>query len=552
MGRFRVVIAALAVMLIGTVAWAQDSSLSGRVSNTQGGVIANADVTLHLMPAPGAPPAMPSMPGMNDRTTKSGADGAFTFDRVAAGQYVLQADAPGFERSSQAVTVPGATLTFALNLEPLVLPGAEAAAPRAGEASDAQALLDRIKTLEERLSDLEAGTVLSEPETRVKQIEVYVDEAGNQHDEPVPGAKKEVTYQRERVYRRQTINEKIEEALADAEEHNVKVGVSAAITPQVARQTTGAPQPADDHAYQLASADVFFTAGIAQHTLFYADVVGLSGTPPDLEISGLTLLNGYSARLVRQNEIGLREAWLRTELFSQKLALTAGRLDLTNFFDRNAAANDETTQFLSDALVNNPALGLAANGSGLAAVFDPKNGFNFKIGFQQSNPEATNLNDSIYWLTEVGYLMTPFGLGEGSYRAWYRAAEAAGQTSTAWGLSLDQKIAQPVTLFGRYGDGHVPTGAEDETAFSSGQHFWSGGVQFQEGVVFNPLDSWGIGYSQTRLAAGDKEHLVEGYYNFQLSEKLRLSFHLSHALEVPAGAEKYGFLVPGVRLQASF
>jgi hypothetical protein len=68
----------------------------------------------------------------------------------------------------------------------------------------------------------------------------------------------------------------------------------------------------------------------------------------------------------------------------------------------------------------------------------------------------------------------------------------------------------------------------------------------------NPSDSWGVGYSQTRLDAGDKEHLVEGYYAFQLSEKLRLSFHLTHALEVPEGTERSGFLVPGVRLQASF
>lgn len=552
MGRFRLMVATLGAMLIGTVASAQNSSLSGRVTNTQGGVIANADVTLRPMPAPGAPPVMPNMPGMNDRTTKSGADGAFAFDQVAGGEYVLQADAPGFERSSQAITVPGPNLSFALNLEPLVVPGAEAAAPRAGEASDTQALLDRIKTLEQRLSELEAGTVLSEPETRVKRIEVYVDQSGNQHDEPVPGAKKEVTYQRERVYRRQTINEKIEAALADAEERNVKLGVSAAIAPQFARQTKGITTAANGHAYQLASADVFFTAGIAQHTLFYADVVGLSGTPPDLEISGLTLLNGYSARLVRQNEIGLREAWLRTELFSQKLALTAGRLDLTNFFDRNVGANDETTQFLSDALVNNPVLGLATNGSGFAAVFDPKIGLNFKFGFQQSNPNATNLSDSLYSLGEVGYLARLPGLGEGNYRVWYRATNASSLTSTAWGLSLDQKIAAPVTLFGRYGNGHVPSGAEGGTAFSAGQHFWSGGVQFQKGVVLNPLDSWGMGYSQTRLAAGEKEHLVEGYYNFQLSEKLRLSFHVAHALEVPVGAEKVGFLVPGVRLQASF
>ena len=75
-----------------------------------------------------------------------------------------------------------------------------------------------------------------------------------------------------------------------------------------------------------------------------------AGAPPDAEIPSLTLLNSYTARLVHQNEVNLREAWLRTELFSQKLALSAGRLDLTNYFDRNATANDETTQFISDAL----------------------------------------------------------------------------------------------------------------------------------------------------------------------------------------------------------
>ena len=136
---------------------------------------------------------------------------------------------------------------------------------------------------------------------------------------------------------------------------------------------------ADNGAYALASADLFFTAGIAQNTLFFADIVGLSGSPPDAEIPTLTLLNGYTARLVGQNELNLREAWLRTELFGQRLALTAGRLDLTNYFDANAFANDESTQFISDALVNNQMLGLAVNGTGVAAEFDAKNGFRAQV-----------------------------------------------------------------------------------------------------------------------------------------------------------------------------
>ena len=126
--------------------------------------------------------------------------------------------------------------------------------------------------------------MLSEPETRVRRVEVFVDENGQEHDEQVPGSKPAVTYRRERVYRRQTINEKIEEALADAEEHSVKIGVDAAITTQFAKRTKGDDPFIDNRAYALASADLFFTAGIAQNTIFFADIVALSGSPPDAEI----------------------------------------------------------------------------------------------------------------------------------------------------------------------------------------------------------------------------------------------------------------------------
>ncbi len=149
----------------------------------------------------------------------------------------------------------------------------------------------------------------------------------------------------------------------------------------------------------------------------------------------LTLLNSYTARLVRQNEVNLREAWLRTEFFSQRLALIAGRLDLTNYFDHNAVANDETTQFISDALVNNPMLGLSSNGTGVVGVFDPKNGFNFKVGIQQSNPDATNLSDSIFSLAEADYVAQAAG-------ARRKATTASGSaTTTARGDAADRRGA---------------------------------------------------------------------------------------------------------------
>jgi carboxypeptidase family protein len=419
----------------------------------------------------------------------------------------------------------------------------DAAAAAAAADFERQDLLEKIATLEKRISDLESSTVLSEPETRVRRVEVFVDPQGGEHDEPVPGAKKEITYRRERTYRRQTISEKIDAALEDAAKRRVTVGVDAAMATQFATRTRGESDP-NNAAYALASADLFFTAGIAQNTLFFADIVGLSGAPPDSQIPTLTLINGYTARLIEQNSLNLREAWLRTEVWKNRLAFTAGRLDLTNYFDANAFANDESTQFISDALVNNQMLGLAVNGVGAATEFDAKNGLKLKFGFQQSSPEPTSLGDSLFTLSEVGYTFTPFKLPEGTYRVWYRTDNSEPDViRKGAGLSFDQKLSPSVGLFARYGQQQTAVGDDK---------FYSGGVSFAKGFILNPEDTWGVGYAQMDLASGDKEKLVEGYYNLLLTEKLRLSFHLSSVIDRPAGGERFSYLFPGIRFQAAF
>lgn len=418
--------------------------------------------------------------------------------------------------------------------------------------ADRQVLLDRVETLEKRLSELESSAVLSEPETRVKKVEVYVDKDGNEYDQPTAGAKKTVTYQRERVFRRQTISEKIEEALADESAKSVQLGINAAMVTQYVSRTKGPMESedplnivdADGHAFALASADLTFAAQLAQNTHLFADVVGLSGSPPDSEVGGLTLLNGYAARLKAQDQLYLREAWVRTELFNQTLALNLGRLDLTAFFDRNAAANDETSQFVSDALVNNPMLGLSSNGAGLAAVYDPKGSWNVKVGVQQSETDATNLSQSMFTLAEVGYRARPFFLGEGNYRVWYRTDNSTGVTKKGYGVSLDQKLNSVVTLFGRYGTAESLDVADDH------DRYYSAGFQFQNRLVLSPLDVWGIGYARLNMATEQKEQLFEAYYNLHLSGKLRLSLHLQHATETAADGVKRAYLVPGVRIQA--
>ena len=82
--------------------------------------------------------------------------------------------------------------------------------------------------------------------------------------------------------------------------------------------------------------------------------------------------------------------------------------------------------------------------------------------------------------------------------------------------------------------------------------YYSLGLQLKNGATFNPEDAWGVGFANTQLAGGDEEDLIEGYYNLRMTQKLQLSFHLTHVTEKFVGAEEVGYFVPGVRLQASF
>ena len=551
MQRFRKWSCAFSLLLIATAVSGQTSTLSGRITNTKGGVVADADVSLMNLPA--APmPNMPNMPmpatSAAVKTGTSGADGTFSLTQVPTGQFILQVDAPGFERFTQQITAPSSQ-TFAVTLAALDLPGQETTAAQA--ATDPQALLARIEDLEKKLKDLESNTVLSEPQTQTKKIEVYVDKNGSQYDQPTPGTKKVVQYQRERVYRRQNIADKIQEALDDEKAKSVVVGVSAATSAQSAVQHDGPDTIANGHNYMLASADVTFTAKVAQNTIFFADLVGITGPPIDGEVQGLELLNSFNSRLVRQNSLDLREAWVRTELFKQKLALSAGRIDLTNYFDRNVFANDEFTQFLSDALVNNEALGLVVNGVGVVGVVDPKNGLAFKAGIQQSNLTISNLSQSLFALAEVDYVARPFSLPEGNYRIWGRRANAGSNplinrpqaNGYAGGVSIDQKLTDHVGVFARYGYGRVDVGK---------MNFVSAGFQVQKRFVVNPGDTWAFGYAKSNIPTVGSQNLVEAYYNFRLSERLRLSFHLAHDTERIAGEKSVSYFVPGVRFSVAF
>jgi iron complex outermembrane recepter protein len=94
----------VALLALTSSAWAQGASVTGRVADAQGGVVVNAAVTLSADVA-------------RARTTRTTADGTFSFDQVAPGAYTVQVDSPGFIPWRQRVTVTAAGAELSVMLQ---------------------------------------------------------------------------------------------------------------------------------------------------------------------------------------------------------------------------------------------------------------------------------------------------------------------------------------------------------------------------------------------------------------------------------------------------
>ncbi|BAT71042.1 porin [Thermosulfidibacter takaii ABI70S6] len=181
------------------------------------------------------------------------------------------------------------------------------------------------------------------------------------------------------------------------------------------------------------------------------------------------------------------EAWWEQEFSTKvgKFTFTLGKVDLTNYFDTNEVANDETTQFLSSGFVNNLAVEWPDdNGFGARLTFEPTEDLYISLGWAEADADWEDIFEDGFGIVEVGYHARIFGL-DGNYRvyAWVNTKDhldvddlkdlAKGKISaskvdddnTNWGVgvSLDQKVAEGITFFARAGimDSDVVAGSID-------------------------------------------------------------------------------------------
>jgi porin len=281
------------------------------------------------------------------------------------------------------------------------------------------------------------------------------------------------------------------------------------------------------------------------------------------------------------------ELWYEQPLLDGKLCLRLGKLDLTGGFERrsrpaafdgNAFANDETSQFLNGALVNNPTIPFPDNGLGLAVHVQLSQRWYVAVGAARVQAGASQAGlrtaasgrNDLYSIFEAGVvpdLPWPGGRLPGAYRIglWYDPRpkprfDGRDTKHEDLGLyvSFDQTVLEEsaderdTQGLGCSGGTALPTATPTRSIPS-----WSIGAQYQGLVPGRDDDVLGIGVAQGLLGraagfAASDESAVELYGNARITSWLSLTPSLQYVLNPGGERHADGAVVSGIRGQLSF
>jgi uncharacterized coiled-coil protein SlyX len=231
----------------------------------------------------------------------------------------------------------------------------------------------------------------------------------------------------------------------------------------------------------------------------------------------------------------ISEAWYEHKLFDDKLTVTGGKLDATIYFDDNACANDETTQFLNRMFRNNSAIEFPDdNGPGVRVAIAPVDMLEVSAGVFDAAGNWEKMNTNLFTVGQVN-VRPNFMEKEGNYRfiVWNNNKSHTDimdptmddKANYGYALSCDQVLWDPITVFSRFG--------WQEPKVSTVEYSWSTGVQVSGSIWKRPDDVFGVavgqaipGYaykkSRQDMEAGFQTNL-EVYYNLKVNDNLSLS-----------------------------
>lgn len=343
---------------------------------------------------------------------------------------------------------------------------------------------------------------------------------------------------------------------------------------------------ASDKGAAAASADLFIESpvgdnGTAAVVLDFERGAGISNLP-----AFFTAPNGnptgYNADIESFDNDGvhLTQVYYEHNL-NDSFFVTVGQLDPTGYFDANAFANDERSQFMANIFVNNPAIEWGGTDNfyspGVRVTWFPTENFDISVGAFEGNGDYADTFDSPFVMAEANLKLDLLG-GEGNYRLYYwnrQGRDDVASTATPTdaslenahnqgvGVSMDQMLTENLGAWLRAGMQREKVAQFDK--------FVGAGVSLSGGAFGRSNDSAGFGYAATFMG-GDyedylksvtatfdavTEHYMELYYDCAFNGATPVSgLHISPDLQYivnPGGDnDASDVFLYGVRMQVYF
>ena len=297
-----------------------------------------------------------------------------------------------------------------------------------------------------------------------------------------------------------------------------------------------------DHADAVGRGDLIFNFKVGESTIAVIDVESTGGDGIGTKVTNFSGLNGVAGST--GDRVRFRQAWVEHSAWNDRLVMTAGKVDLTNYFDGNAVANDENSQYLSHSFVNSAVLGAPAIGPGARIKVQLAEPLALGLGYGSGDADSADLFDHGFGILQLDY-RGKIGAREGNCRVYGSldgalpvtdpATGLSGGTKTreknalGFGISLDQQVTDQLTLFARYGQ-------RDREAYTT-HRAWSLGGQYAGALPQRKADVLGFAYGQIQAAgylADSQEKLAELYYKVQLTDRIALTPVVQYLIN-PAG-----------------
>jgi len=319
--------------------------------------------------------------------------------------------------------------------------------------------------------------------------------------------------------------------------------------------------PAEDVIDGNISADLEISARIGSSGEAFLALEAGEGS--GLEGDEIVSFWGVNADAGVASTVELTEAWYEHRFLDDMLTFTIGKLNITNYFDGNEAANDETTQFLAPGFVNSIAIEFPANSAAVRLTASPLEILDISVGVQSDGWE--DITEKNFFIAEAD-IKPAFGGLQGNYRvyAWTNRGNHTELKDPAkvtepgfgYGVSIDQQLNDSLAMFAR-------VGYQDRKLYEF-DIAWSAGIALSGSVWGRKDDVIGIAYGQAGLSddnedilraagtvPGDEGHF-EAYYSFAVNEHVTVSPDIQIITNASGDDDFNTVIVGAVRGQVSF